>query len=184
MRWNTILAFVALVGATTAIPARAAGWNPQGQSQQTEAAEEAIAKFKSTDPSLDVFFKKAYGYAVYPSVGKGGFVFAGAFGRGIVYEQGVPIGRSSLTQVSFGFQIGGQAYSEILFFKDKATLDKFKGRNSELAAQASAVVARSGAATQASYDSSGVAVFIQIKGGGMLEASVGGQQFDYEPGLE
>jgi lipid-binding SYLF domain-containing protein len=149
--------------------ADAAGWNPQGQTEQMEETQAAIAKFKSSDLGMEVFFQKAYGYAVFPSVGKGGFIFAGAFGRGIVFEQGKPVGRASLTQVTFGFQIGGQAFSEILFFKDKAALDKFKGRNTELAAQASAVVARDGAAAAASYDNSGVAVFIQIKGGGMLE---------------
>lgn len=176
-------ACVAMLGIVSAGPAVAAGWNPQGQTQQMEDTEAAIARFKATDAGMDVFFKKAYGYVVFPAVGKGGFVFAGAFGRGIVFEQGTPIGRASMTQVTFGLQIGGQAYSEILFFRDKAALDSFKNENFEMTAQASAVVARDGAAATTSYDSNGVAVFINIIGGGMLEASVGGQKFDYEPGL-
>jgi lipid-binding SYLF domain-containing protein len=164
-------------------PAHAAGWNPQGETRQLEDAQAAVAAFKAADPGLDAFFRKAYGYAVFPDVGKGGFVFAGAFGRGIVFEQGAPVGRAAMTQVTFGAQIGGQTYSEILFFKDKAALDRFKKKDAELSAQASAVIARDGAAAQTSYDSTGVAVFIRVKGGAMLEASIGGQQFDYQPGL-
>jgi lipid-binding SYLF domain-containing protein len=169
--------------AVLALPGHGAGWDPQAQTQTLDEAEAAIAKFKATDPQLERFFKQAHGYAIYPTVGKGGFVFGGAFGRGVVYEQGKPIGRSKLTQVTFGLQIGGQSYSELLFFKDKAALDKFKQRNSELAASASAVIMRDGAAATASYDDNGVAVFVAIKGGGMLEASLGGQQFEYDDGL-
>jgi lipid-binding SYLF domain-containing protein len=121
---------------------------------------------------------------VFPSIGKGGFIFAGAFGRGLVYQQGKPIGRTSVAQASFGLQIGGQAFSEILFFKDQKALDHFKTGSAELSAQASAVVARDGAAAATSYDSNGVAVFVMIMGGAMLEASVGGQKFAYQPGLD
>ena len=163
--------------------ARAAGWDPDADSAQMEMATEAIASFKSADPGLETYFKQAYGYAVFPSVGKGGFVFAGAFGRGIVYERGEPVGRTTLKQATFGLQIGGQSFREIIFFKDKAALDRFKTGTSEFSAQASAVVAREGAAATTSYDSSGVAVFVQIKGGAMLEASIGGQKFDYVAGL-
>jgi hypothetical protein len=85
--------------------------------------------------------------------------------------------------VTVGPQIGGQAYSELLFFKNKAALDAFKGRNSEAAAQASAVIDTDGVAAKASYDGSGVAVFIHVKGGAMLEVSVGEQRFEFEPGM-
>jgi lipid-binding SYLF domain-containing protein len=163
--------------------ATAAGWDPNADSAQLEMATEAIASFKAADPGLESYFKQAYGYAVFPSVGKGGFVFAGAFGRGIVYERGEPVGRTSLKQATFGLQIGGQSFREIIFFKDKAALDRFKTGTSEFSAQASAVVAREGAAAASSYDSTGVAVFVQIKGGAMLEASIGGQKFDYLAGL-
>ena len=184
MRHDRLWATAFLVGAIFTTPLYAAGWNPQGQTQQLEAVQETIAAFQAADPSLDVYFKKAHGYVVFPFIGKGGFVFAGAFGRGLVYEKGAPVGRASVTQVTFGLQIGGQALSEILFFKDQATLNRFKAGLIELSANASAVVATAGAAAQTSYDSTGVAVFVHVKGGAMLEAAVGGQKFAYEPGLQ
>jgi lipid-binding SYLF domain-containing protein len=177
---------LALLSAVAAVSASAAGWNPSaptGATAQLEAAQDAIAEFKKTDPGLEVFFQKAYGYAVFPTVGTGGFIFSGAYGTGLVYEKGAPIGRVSLTQVSFGLTIGGQAYSELLFFRDKAVLDNFKAGNSEFSAQAYAVMATAGAAAKTSYNNNGVAVFVHIKGGAMAEASVGGQQFKYEAGL-
>ena len=100
--------------------------------------------------------------------------------KGEVYEQGVLIGTSSLTQLTIGWQLGGQAYSELVFFKDKAALDDFKRGNFELGAQASAVAATAGASADASYDN-GVAIFTLAKGGLMYEASIGGQKFSFEP---
>jgi lipid-binding SYLF domain-containing protein len=183
MRAKLLYAALALIAAAWTVPARAAGWNPEGQSEQLEAAQETIAMFKSTDSGLGVFFEKAYGYAVFPTVGAGGFWIGGAHGTGIVYEKSNPIGRTSLTQVTFGFVFGGQAYSELLFFRDKAVLDKYKAGNAEFSAEASAVIATSGAAAKTSYDSNGVAVFVHVKGGAMVSASIGGQKFSYEPGL-
>jgi lipid-binding SYLF domain-containing protein len=104
----------------------------------------------------------------------------GAYGKGEVYEREALIGVSSLTQLTIGFQLGGQAYSEIIFFKDKEALDDFKGGNFELGAQASAVAATAGASADASYDN-GVAIFTLAKGGLMYEASIGGQKFSFEP---
>src|SRR5688572_6309881 len=179
--FRTALAFALLLAFLQC--AHAEGWDPETDTKQLEAAQEAIAVFKSTDPALEKYFKQAYGYAVFPTVGKGGFWFAGAFGRGLVFERGAPVGRTTLKQVTFGLQIGGQSFSELIFFKDKAALDRFKAGTSEFSAQASAVVAREGAAATTSYDSEGVAVFVHIKGGAMLEASVGGQKFDYVAGL-
>jgi len=174
---------VALIGFVSAA-AYAAGWNPEGQSEQLEAAQETIAMFKSTDPGLAAFFDKAYGYAVFPTVGSGGFWIGGAHGTGVVYEQGKVVGRTSLTQVTFGFVFGGQAYSELLFFRDKAVLDNFKAGNAEFSAEASAVIATTGAAAKTSYNNNGVAVFVHVKGGAMLSASIGGQKFSYQPGLD
>jgi lipid-binding SYLF domain-containing protein len=174
---------LALIAATWAASSGAAGWNPQGESEQLEAAQETIAMFKSTDPGLAVFFEKAYGYAVFPTVGSGGFWIGGAHGTGIVYEKGKPVGRTSLTQITFGFVFGGQAYSELLFFKDKAVLDKYKAGSAEFSAEASAVIATAGAAAKTSYDNNGVAVFVHVKGGAMVSASIGGQQFSYQAGL-
>ena len=89
----------------------------------------------------------------------------------------------SSTQVTFGFVFGGQAYSELLFFKDKAVLDKYKAGSAEFSAEASAVIATAGAAAKTSYDNNGVAVFVHVKGGAMVSASIGGQQFSYQAGL-
>ncbi|MFC1665410.1 YSC84-related protein [Pseudomonadota bacterium] len=164
----------------------AAGWKPT----DTEAASkndadeqkvaQTIANFKNHDPDLKLFFEKAYGYAVFPTVGKGGIVIGGAYGKGFVYEQGERIGKSSLTQLSIGFQLGGQGYSEIIFFKDHATLLDFTRGNFEFSAQASAVAVTAGASSDAAYDK-GVAVFTLAKGGLMYEASIGGQKFNFKP---
>ena len=120
---------------------------------------------------------------MFPTIGSGGFWISGAYGTGLVYEKGAPVGRTNVTQVSFGFTFGAQAYSELLFFRDKAVLDNFKAGNTEFSAQASAVIAHSGAAAKTSYNDNGVAVFVHVKGGAMVEASVGGQQFKYQAGL-
>ena len=174
---------VALLAAGWTGPAAAAGWNPQGESQQLEAAEQAIATFKATDSGLAEYFKKAYAWVIFPSIGKGGFIFSGAYGQGVVYQKGVAIGTATVTQASVGFTIGGQTSSELLFFRDKAALENFQAGNSEFSAQASAVIAREGAAAKTSYDNTGVAVFVHVLGGAMLEASIGGQKFSYQPGL-
>ncbi len=180
----TAVAATGLVMACS-VPARA-GWNPfateKAGSQKVADAEvaETLATFKNTDPGIKVFFDKAYGYAVFPTVGKGGIGIGGAYGTGKVYERGAYVGKTSLTQVTIGFQLGGQAYREIIFFKDKKALDNFKSGKFELGAQASAVAATAGASANADYDN-GVAIFTVAKGGLMYEATVGGQKFSYEP---
>lgn len=153
-----------------------AGWDANAEKK----ARETIAAFKQKDAKLQAFFDKAYGYAVFPTVGKGAIGIGGAHGKGTVFQAGKAIGSTSLTQVTIGFQLGGQAYSEIIFFKDKRTLDNFKAGNFELGAQASAVAATAGAAANADYEK-GVAIFTMAKGGLMYEASVGGQKFSFEP---
>ncbi len=185
MKKNTLLTFaVFLVFSLAAAPGQA-GWNPfkteeaKKQDLENEDVAEAIANFRNSDPSMKVFFEKAYGYAVFPSVGKGGIGIGGAYGGGEVYKKGELIGTSSLTQVTIGFQLGGQVYSEIIFFKDKANLDDFTGGNFEFGAQASAVAVTAGSSADADY-SNGVAIFTLAKGGLMYEASVGGQKFSFE----
>ena len=157
-----------------------AGWDPMQEQKEKAAVEETITKFKGADPSMKVFFEKAYGYVVFPGVGKGGFIIGGGHGDGWVYEKEIHIGRASLTQLTVGAQIGGQSFSEIIFFQDKKTLDDFKKGNWELSAQASAIMVKEGASKDASYDN-GVAVFTMPKKGAMVEASVGGQKFKYTP---
>ena len=145
-----------------------------------ERAANTVSRFRAADPSLEHFFDTAAGYAVYPTVAKGGAGVGAAHGRGVLYEDGEIVGYTSLTQGNVGFQLGGQAYSEIIFFRNGHTLENFKRGNLELSAQASAVAATAGAAANADFDE-GVAVFTRAKGGLMYEASIGGQKFSYSP---
>lgn len=139
---------------------------------------QTIADFKSKDPGIQKFFAGSVGYAVFPSVGKGGFILGGAHGNGELIVGGKAIGKVSMTQVTVGAQVGGQSYSEILFFEDKSTLDKFKKSEFTTAAQVSAVALNSGASSNAKY-LDGVLVFTVAKSGLMAEASLGGQKFSY-----
>ena len=156
------------------------GWNPTKQSDADQNARQTIAAFKKQDTSMDKFFSKAYAYAVFPTVGKGAVGIGGAHGRGAVYKGGKMVAYTSLTQLTVGFQFGGQAYSEIIFFRDKTSFENFKSGNLKFSAQASAVAATAGAAANVNYEN-GVAVFTMVKGGLMYEASIGGQGFSYEP---
>jgi lipid-binding SYLF domain-containing protein len=139
---------------------------------------EAKADFIKTDGLMKSLFTNAYGYVIFPNVGKGGIGIGGAVGSGIVYERGSVIGKAKLTQLSIGFQFGGQAYREVIFFESESDLDRFKENKIEFSAQASAVAASSGASANAKYKE-GVMIFTQQKGGLMYEASVGGQKFNY-----
>lgn len=142
-------------------------------------SKEAKASFKKADPSMDQLFTKSAGYAIFPNVGKGGAGVGGAAGKGAVYEHGVPVGTAQMVQVTVGAQAGGQAYREIIFFENKAALDRFMNNKFEFSGQASAIAVKSGASANADYRD-GVEVFSQEKGGLMLEASVGGQKFNYK----
>jgi lipid-binding SYLF domain-containing protein len=143
-------------------------------------AKATIKRFRESDPSMEKFFKSSHGYAVYPKVSKGGAGIGAAHGNGVVYERGDLIGDSELTQVSLGVQLGGQTYSEIVFFETKAVLDVFKKGNLEFSAQASAIAAESGAGAANDFED-GVAVFTLPRGGLMFEAAIGGQQFSFRP---
>ncbi len=155
-------------------------WDPAEAEEYDAKAQEAIATFKEKDPSIQRFFDASSGYVVIPTVGKAGFGIGGARGKGILYENGAITAIVTLTQLSFGFQWGGQAYSEFIFFEDAATLANFKRGNYELGAQASAVAITAGASADAKFNG-GMVIFTQAKGGLMYEASVGGQKFKVEP---
>ena len=157
-----------------------AGWDPDRDETMRDNVSQTVIKFKQRDPDLERFFRNAYGYAVYPSVGKGAAGVGGAYGRGLVYQAGEAIGRTELVQVTIGFQWGGQAYSELIFFEDAAALQRFKAGKLKFSAQASAVAITAGASATADYEN-GVAVFTMTKGGLMYEASIGGQTFTFEP---
>jgi lipid-binding SYLF domain-containing protein len=138
----------------------------------------AIAAMIKADPGIKSAIANAYGYAIFPNVGKGGMGIGGAAGNGAVYQKGKLIGMAKLTQVTIGFQWGGQAYRELVLFETVADLNKFKENNIEFSAQASAVAVTAGASANAAYHD-GVMIYTQTKGGLMYEASVGGQKFKF-----
>jgi len=139
---------------------------------------ESINKFKKIS-ALKPYFKKARGYAVFPNIGKAGIGIGGARGKGEVFEKDEVIGSTTVTQLSIGLQLGGQAFSQIIFFKDKKDLERFTQGNFEFGASASAALITEGANASADY-SDGVAVLTFSKGGLMYEASIGGQKFSYQ----
>lgn len=161
---------------------------------------DSVKAFKAAEETKP-FFAKAYGYALFPTIGKGGLGIGGAHGSGKVFVAGKVTGKTSMTQITVGLQFGGQAYSQIIFFEDKRAYDDFTSGNFEFGAQASAVAITAGA--QASAGSTGatagatpggtagdqakikyykgMAVFTYAKGGLMYEASIGGQKFSFEP---
>lgn len=141
-------------------------------------AKEAKADFIKTDGLMSNLFDNAYGYVIFPNVGKGGIGVGGAAGNGAVFQKGTLIGMAKMTQVTIGFQWGGQAYREVIFFESKNDLDRFMEDKIEFSAQASAVAATAGASANAKYVE-GVMIFSQVKGGLMYEASVGGQKFKF-----
>ena len=159
------------------------GWKPSSDKKNkdkkaSDKTMKALNIFKNKS-SLKPYFKKARGYAVFPNVGKGGIGIGGARGQGEVFEKGNVIGSTTLTQVSIGLQLGGQAFSQIIFFKDKKSLERFTQGNFEFGASASAALISEGANASADY-SDGVAVLTFSKGGLMYEASIGGQKFSYQ----
>jgi lipid-binding SYLF domain-containing protein len=160
--------------------------------------QDTINVFKKAVESSK-FFDTAYGYAVFPTIGKGGAGIGGAFGKGQVYEQGKHVGDTSMTQVTVGLQLGGQGYSQIIFFEDQRAFQEFTSGNFEFGAEASAVAITAGAgaktgttgtsvgASAGKHDAKvvgayhkGMATFTVAKGGLMYEASVGGQKFSYK----
>ena len=159
------------------------GWDPSNNS----SAQESKANFKTIDAinqfkeirRLRPYFKEAIGYAIFPNIGKGGFGIGGARGTGEVFENGKVIGATTVTQLSIGFQLGGQAFSQIIFFQNKRDLDRFTEGNFEFGASASAALITEGANASADY-SNGVAVMTFSKGGLMYEASIGGQKFTFD----
>ena len=167
-----------------------------------DSYSDTVDLFKNAGQSAG-YFKSAYGYAVFPTIGKGGFVVGGAYGSGRVYEHGKWVQDASVTQLSVGFQLGGQAYSEIIFFEDARAFNEFTKGNFEFGADVSAVAitaaagagvgttgASAGAsggkkdATTAGEYYRGLSVFTIVKGGAMYQATVGGQKFKISPKSE
>ncbi|HMB95479.1 MAG TPA: lipid-binding SYLF domain-containing protein [Tepidisphaeraceae bacterium] len=145
-----------------------------------QQSTDSLKQMQAEDSSLHSFLEHSYGYAIFPSVGKGGFIAGGAYGRGILYEKGRMIGYSDLSQATVGLQAGGQSYSELVVFEQQRDFDRFIGGRFTFSANASAVAIKTGAASAAQY-TDGVAVFVEPIGGLMVEAAIGGQQFTYIP---
>jgi lipid-binding SYLF domain-containing protein len=179
---KTSLPAVALAAFALGRPAPATAQDADSLKHAADVADAnaVIAKFKEKDPGMAEIFDKAAGYAVYPGVTKAGVGVGGARGGGTVYENGKLIGRSKLTQVSVGLQLGGQVYSEVVFFHNKEALENFKKGNLKLDAQASAVALKERASVDLPYRN-GVAIVTMAKGGLMYEATVGGQKFSFDP---
>jgi lipid-binding SYLF domain-containing protein len=171
---------------------------PMGVAQAT-TFQEATAIFRGAGASAG-FFSKSYAYAVFPSVGSGALAVGGAYGKGRVYVHGRYVGDTKLGQLSIGFQAGGKAYSEIIFFEDKRALDEFESGSFAFGADASVVAVTAGANADAATNGSsagasagdrdatthgvyhnGMAVFTVAKGGLMYSAAIAGQKFSYEP---
>jgi len=157
----------------------ASAFEPDINNEMELDVQRAIVQIKQRDPGIQKFFDNSAGYAVYPSVGKGGIVVGGAYGRGLVIENEQVNGYTALSQATIGLQLGGQKYAQFIFFKDETALNHFKRGNFEFGAQASAVAITAGASADANYDS-GVAIFTNAGGGLMFEGSIGGQRFSYE----
>jgi lipid-binding SYLF domain-containing protein len=159
---------------------------------------DTVTLFKNAGQSA-AFFKKSYGYAVFPNIGKGGLGIGGAHGKGKVYQQGKYVGDSSVSELSVGLQAGGQAYSQIVFFEDKRAFDEFTRGEFEFGAGVGAVAITASAGAEANTAGSsagasggkndastaggynkGMAVFTIVKGGAMYEATLAGQKYKYK----
>lgn len=170
---------------------------------QADSYSDAIDVFKKS-PAVEPFFENAYGYALFPTIGKAGIGIGGAYGEGKVFRGGEITGTSSIVKLSIGWQLGGQAFSEIIFFQDQRAYDEFTKGEFAFDAQASAVVVTAGVQAQAGSKGAsasatagpatgaqakttynkGMAVFVHAKGGLMYEAAVGGQKFTFTPAAE
>ena len=165
---------------------------------QADKYSETVDLFKTAGESGEAF-KKSYGYAVFPTIGKAGLGVGGAYGEGRVYEKGKYVGDTKMTQLSIGFQAGGQGYSQIVLLEDKRAFDEFTSGDFEFGANANAIVATAAAgatagtagttgtasagkkdAATAGHFHKGMAVFVIPKGGLMYEASLSGQKFSYK----
>jgi lipid-binding SYLF domain-containing protein len=157
--------------------------------------QEAMAEFMKSDV-VKKFKNSAYGYAIFPTIGKGGFGIGAAHGDGSVYRGNTKTGNASMTQVSIGLQLGGQAYRQVIFFKDKRAFDEFTSGEFEFGAQAEAIAITSSAGAAAGTEGTsasanenqaaadyhkGMIVFTEGKGGLMYQATLGGQKYNYEP---
>jgi lipid-binding SYLF domain-containing protein len=180
MRPRTRAATVMALATGLLLGCRTVPATKEGKDQLLKDAAASRQEWNKLDPGVDAFAKKGYGYALFPEITKGGAGIGGAYGRGVVYEQGQHIGYADLTEGSLGLQLGGQTYSELIVFENKAAMDRFKAHQFSFGANASAVVPDGGTAASTQFVD-GVAVFVRPITGVMGEAAVGGQKIRYVP---
>lgn len=157
----------------------ATGWNPERPRKELAEARRAVVDFQR-EPDLGPYFRDAWGYAVFPTIGKAAFVFGGAHGTGKAFERSKVVGNVKISKATIGLQIGGEVYSEIVFFRDRNAFEKLKKGEATLHADASAAVATAGANVESAWDD-GVAVFARSKGGLIASAAVGAQSLRFKP---
>ena len=178
--FGSVVTAAVLAAAVTTTGCSTAPKTQEERRSLVQEADAAVTSMTAKDPSLRRFLDRAHGYAVFPNVGKGGLIAGGAYGRGVVYEQGKPIGYAELNQGSIGAQIGGQTYAELIVFENEDALARLRSGNFDIGGNLSAVALKAGAAGEARFEG-GVAVFIQPKGGLMAEASISGQKINFQP---
>ncbi len=179
--WKWMLPMAAVLTALVTVSGCAtAPTSAEDKAALSRDVNTALAKAKGQDPSLQAFLDKAYGYAIFPTVGKGAVGVGGAYGKGELFERGRKIGYCDLSQATIGLALGGQTFTEIIAFEHKAALDDFKNGSLKLAAQATAVALKAGASAQAEY-TNGVSVLTASPEGLMAEAAIGGQTFSFQP---
>lgn len=153
---------------------------PEEKRSLQAEADATIVSMTNKDASLRNFINNAYGYAVFPNIGKGGVLVGGAYGRGIVYEQNRPIGYVELNQGSVGAQLGGQTYAQMIVFENENSLARLKAGNFDIGGEVSAVALKAGGAKEARFEG-GIAVFQMPKGGLMAAAAINGQKLNFQP---
>lgn len=153
---------------------------PEKRQELVREADSTLQMMQRRDPALQSMLQRSAGYAVFPSIGKGGAIVGGAYGRGIVYQGGQPVGYVDLTQGSLGAQLGGETFSELIVFERPQDLAKLKDGRFDLGAGISATALTAGAAAETSF-AQGVAVFVVPRGGLMIDVSVSGQQLNFTP---
>jgi lipid-binding SYLF domain-containing protein len=175
-RFTLVLALAAgtLAGCTTAPE------SPQTRTALLESAKATLEHMVRADPSVESLVRSGHGYALFPEVVKAGLGLGGGYGQGVVYEQGQHVGFADLTLGSLGAQIGGQTFSELIVFQNKAAMDRFKLSPVDFTAGAAAMILQNGAAANAEFIQ-GVAVIVRPITGAMAEATIGGQQFKFVP---
>jgi lipid-binding SYLF domain-containing protein len=179
--WKWMIPVAAIVTSLAIVSGCAtAPTSTEGKAALSRDVNTALTQAKVQDPSLQAFLDRAYGYAIFPSVGKGAAGVGGAYGKGEVFERGKNIGYCDLSQATIGLALGGQSFTEIIAFENKAALDEFKNGTLKFAAQASATALKAGTSENAKF-TDGVGVLTANPEGLMGEASIGGQTFSFQP---